>query len=490
MRLLNVKTLRLSSFDDDDYNIPKYAIASHRWVADEATFDDVKRKRNTETAGYRKVVDFCSFMRDWSPHIEWLWIDTCCIDKKSSAELSEAINSMFRWYANAEICFAYLADVAPATSAGGIDAVYRDFKSTVWFTRGWTLQELLASKTVVFLTRDWMAFGNKGADTIQDIVSLNLSIVDITGIPYSVLLDYDNSRNCSDDQKWTWVEGRTTTKEEDLAYCLLGIFGINMPLIYGEGAQARVRLRDEIRAKKRRMRERQKRMARFSSLSISTMAAHDEMYAEQVNHDANSRPEYELPVEDPIEEPPTRRFKEKVVSQPPSNQHHANIDEYYSDEEIQESWSSDQETAHISPVPAPTKTSTKPRLPRKSLAFTLPGTPIPIRGRESNEEAKKTKTRPTGISQKPPKSALKKPTVKFPEDPVFVREGVARRGDVRSLHPSSKEATHHSRRQRTPTFHQELDGPRLIVFSSTPKFSRPLENASRNVRTVSSYSGY
>lgn len=308
MRLLNVKTLRLSYFEGDA--IPKYAIASHRWEADETTYDDVRWKRNTEKAGYKKVINFCSLAENWSPSIEWLWIDTCCIDKKSSAELSESINSMFRWYANAEICFAYLADVSPITGVGWIDAVYEQFKSSIWFTRGWTLQELLASKTVLFLTREWEAFGSKGATTLQDTLSLNSRIMDVTGIPLSVLLDYENSRDCRDDEKWTWVAGRMTTKEEDLAYCLLGIFDINMPLIYGEGGQATVRLREEIRAKKRRLR--QQRTSRFSTLSISTRATYYETWAEQNLLDWT--PVSENLVDRPVEEDLTSTFNGQTSS--------------------------------------------------------------------------------------------------------------------------------------------------------------------------------
>lgn len=132
MRLLNVHTLQLSSFDE--CNTPPYAIASHRWADDETTFDDFRRGRNAKKAGHTKVMNFCSLVRQWTKDIEWLWIDTCCIDKKSSAELSESINSMFRWYVNADICFAYLFDVCPLSM--GIDAIYKSFQASEWFERG------------------------------------------------------------------------------------------------------------------------------------------------------------------------------------------------------------------------------------------------------------------------------------------------------------------------------------------------------------------
>lgn len=277
MRLLNVETLRLSLFEND-HDIPKYAIASHRWAANEATYDDVKRKRNTTKTGYQKIVNFCAFTRRWNPDIEWLWVDTCCIDKTSSAELSEAINSMFRWYANAEICFAYLADVVLTPSVHWFDAL----KGSVWFTRGWTLQELLAPKTVAFLTHEWETFGMKGAEDAKQrwsVRCVNPQIAEITGIPSSVLLDYGNSRTVSDDLKWSWMEGRATTKEEDRAYCLLGIFGINMGMRYGEGTEATARLHEEIRAKKRRLKARKR--SGMSTLSVSTVATTIETYANE-----------------------------------------------------------------------------------------------------------------------------------------------------------------------------------------------------------------
>lgn len=313
MRLLNVKTLQLSSFEDD--RIPPYAIASHRWEAEETTYDDVDNKRKTEKAGYKKVMNFCSFTQRWCPDIEWIWIDTCCIDKKSSAELSESINSMFRWYANADVCFAYLADVEPLSS--GIDTLYKQFENSVWFTRGWTLQELLASKIILFTTQHWEILGAKGGSipntlsTLPRILHFNLSIADITNIPPSVLMDYEASRGCSDDQKWTWVNGRTTTKVEDMAYCLLGIFGVNLPLIYGEGDQATVRLRDEIRSRKRRLKQKEAALAkaRISTLSVSTVGTRRETNFWKQDHT------HEPPKEEPVDES-LASIKERPVAPP------------------------------------------------------------------------------------------------------------------------------------------------------------------------------
>jgi hypothetical protein len=161
------------------------------------------------------------------------WIDSCCIDKSSSAELSEAINSMYKWYTNAQVCYVYLCDV---------DA-HEDVKSALrlsqWFTRGWTLQEILAPRIVEFYDRNWIEIGTKQ--------SMSGSIAKITGIDSDHL--FRGIRKICIAQKMSWVARRKTTRAEDLAYCLMGLFNVNMPLLYGEGAQkAFIRLQTEIMA--------------------------------------------------------------------------------------------------------------------------------------------------------------------------------------------------------------------------------------------------
>jgi hypothetical protein len=151
MRLLNVRDLTLREFYKDSER-PSYAIASHRWTAREATFADVRDRTNTDTIGYRKVEAFASFVRTRALGIEWLWIDTCCINKDSTAELSQAINLMFEWYFKAEICLAYLSDVEGLADATVTRQI--DWQHSAWFGRGWTLQELLAPRIVVFLTKE------------------------------------------------------------------------------------------------------------------------------------------------------------------------------------------------------------------------------------------------------------------------------------------------------------------------------------------------
>jgi hypothetical protein len=236
MRLLNVHTLEFSKHHPD--NTPRYAIASHRWFGDaEASLKDVQKKRNTDTDGYKKVQGFADYVRDYIPHVEWLWIDTCCIDHRHGPELSEAINSMFKWYSNAEVCLAYLADVE------AVDDVER-FERSEWFRRGWTLQELVAPWTVVFLTKGWEVIGYKGRTgrgksgiELRSGPSLAASVVAASGLPERVLDDFKQSRDFTTEEKLNWTKGRKTTKEEDIWYCLVGIFGVSMSIIYGEGAE-------------------------------------------------------------------------------------------------------------------------------------------------------------------------------------------------------------------------------------------------------------
>jgi hypothetical protein len=238
MRLLNIHSLELKEFSKD--RRPGYAIASHRWEKHEATFADVRYAQNTSTTGYQKVKNFAKYVKTHVPGVDWLWIDTCCINKESATELSRAINMMFEWYQGAEICLAYLRDVEEAR-----DEV--SFEQSEWFERGWTLQELLAPRTVVFLTRTWKVIGSKGAATSKysrKNVGYNLeeAIAKITRVPLEVLQDYQRSARWSASDKLRWMEGRKTAEEEDLTYGLLGILDVSLVAIYGEKGRARGRL--------------------------------------------------------------------------------------------------------------------------------------------------------------------------------------------------------------------------------------------------------
>jgi hypothetical protein len=236
MRLLNIHSLKLKEFSKDTR--PAYAIASHRWDEHETTLADVRDGQNTTSTGYQKVKDFAEYTKT-IPNIDWIWIDTCCINKESAAELSRAINMMFEWYRDAEVCLAYLRDVEDEEEAS--------LQRSEWFERGWTLQELLAPRTVVFLTRTWKVIGNKGAVTsgysgTNVGRSLEEAIAQITEVPLEVLQDWQRSAQFSTSDKLRWIEGRKTTEEEDMTYALLGILDVSLVANYGEKGKAKHRL--------------------------------------------------------------------------------------------------------------------------------------------------------------------------------------------------------------------------------------------------------
>jgi len=233
MRLINTTTVRLEEFSEA--NCPPYAILSHTWANEEVTFQEMQLERPPlGRAGYEKILQTCH--QALAHQLDYAWIDTCCIDKSSSTELSEAINSMFRWYAKAKICFAYLADIHNKDSDVNI------VKSR-WFTRGWTLQELIAPRVLLFYSSDWRAIGSRDAfrDQISESTRIGANVLRdmIPNIHHELSLS-------SIAQRMSWAAGRQTTRKEDLAYCLLGIFGINMPLLYGEGERAFLRLQEKI----------------------------------------------------------------------------------------------------------------------------------------------------------------------------------------------------------------------------------------------------
>jgi hypothetical protein len=207
---------------------PPYAILSHTWKeGQEVTFAGLKDLDNAvdvdtqSKEGYRKI-RFCAEQaaRDGLKHF---WVDTCCIDKANNTELSKAINSMFRWYKNAKKCYVFLSDVENDTLEGDGELA---FKQSRWFNRGWTLQELIAPHSVEFFSENGVRLGDKE--------SLKQIIHEVTGIPIEALLGSDLSE-FDVAERFSWAANRRTTEEEDGAYCLFGIFGVHLPLIYGEG---------------------------------------------------------------------------------------------------------------------------------------------------------------------------------------------------------------------------------------------------------------
>jgi hypothetical protein len=240
MRLLKANTdgsFSLTWFDDK--RLPSYGILSHRWEAnnEEVTYQDLITGVGSHKLGYGKI-QFCG-ERARRDGLQYFWVDSCCIDKGNLVELTTAINSMFRWYQNAATCYVYLSDVSMVKHTLSSEPKWESaFRRSQWFTRGWTLQELLAPRSVEFFSRDGKRLGDKG--------SLEQQIHEITGIAVQALRGSPLSQ-FSDDERRSWAEKRETTIEEDLAYCLLGIFGVFLPLIPGEGKEhAFRRLQDEI----------------------------------------------------------------------------------------------------------------------------------------------------------------------------------------------------------------------------------------------------
>lgn len=254
MRLINVKTSRLEEFPGS--SVPPYAILSHTWGPDseELNFRDVEMGNiNKPGIGSLKFRG-CSQLAA-KDGLGYAWIDTCCIDKTNLVELSEAINSMFRWYQSAAICYAFLSDVPGDQNPQEEGSTFRKSR---WFRRGWTLQEILAPKKLRFYgivalsgafsvqaapdgneVHDWRLLGTKG--------NMSTTISSITGIPREYLLGIVQLHDASVAQRMSWAAHRETKRKEDLAYCLLGIFNITMPMIYGEGCdRAFFRLQEQI----------------------------------------------------------------------------------------------------------------------------------------------------------------------------------------------------------------------------------------------------
>ncbi|KAI2639483.1 heterokaryon incompatibility protein-domain-containing protein [Hypomontagnella submonticulosa] len=236
MRLLNTRTMLLESLPNRLISdIPDYAVLSHRWDEDEVTFEDMKTRPEglQDRKGYKKIQKCCQLAS--STGFEYIWIDTCCINKANKHELTDTLASMFHYYRNAQVCYTYLADVP------GDDNPYEAgsaFRRCSWFSRGWTLQELVAPLYVSFFDQDWNEIGTKS--------SLQAVIREITGIPSQVLL-MNSGGVISIAERMIWAEDRETSEPEDKAYCMMGLLGVKMPVRYGEGEEtASKRLAEQI----------------------------------------------------------------------------------------------------------------------------------------------------------------------------------------------------------------------------------------------------
>ena len=237
MWLINTETLALESFLPEQ--APPYAILSHTWGKGEVSLAEFQRLNQATRAkfGFLKIKKMCKLSR--ARGLDYAWVDTCCIDKASSAELSESINSMYAYYRKSSACFAFIDDWAP-----GVDwrTMVSQWTTPRWFQRGWTLQELIAPRDVQFYDASWALRGSKSDAHVVPHLSK------ITGISPGILGNGSekNIRGVCLAQRMSWASRRETTRVEDMAYCLLGIFQINMPLLYGEGDRAFIRLQEEI----------------------------------------------------------------------------------------------------------------------------------------------------------------------------------------------------------------------------------------------------
>jgi hypothetical protein len=215
--------------EHDGLKPPPYAILSHRWGDEEVTYDEVQELSCRNKKGYQKV-KWCG-TRAKEDGYDYFWVDTCCINKTNNTEYAEAINSMFRWYKAAEICYAYLPDVNGPHG--------KEFEDSEWFERGWTLQELVASRTVRFYDSQSRYLGDKE--------SLGYRLAHITKVHQDVLRDSTKIFDYSIAERMSWMAKRITTRIEDMAYSMLGIFGIDdMPMMYGQGETAFRRLQERI----------------------------------------------------------------------------------------------------------------------------------------------------------------------------------------------------------------------------------------------------
>ena len=230
MRFLNTSTLQFEEVADSTLGLEEnnYAILSHRWglAQDEISFADINESRDIFCKKeYAKLKGFCDLAA--SLGLRYGWDDTCCINKGDSSELTEAINSMYRWYSGSAVCIIYLEDVPE-----------KQLMDSGWFNRGWTLQELIGPKAAVFYDRDWNQLGTK-SDLLTDLSSK-------TGIPRDVLSHVKSPATCSIAQRMSWAAKRETTRVEDRAYSLIGIFNVSIPQIYGEREKAFLRLQRAI----------------------------------------------------------------------------------------------------------------------------------------------------------------------------------------------------------------------------------------------------
>ncbi|KAI1114020.1 heterokaryon incompatibility protein-domain-containing protein [Nemania sp. NC0429] len=237
MWLIETATLELKSVVEAEKR--SYAVLSHTWGDEEVSFEQFRNTSSTarRQGAFGKIAKTCEIALQNG--LSYAWVDTCCIDKSSSAELSEAINSMFKYYQDSAFCIAFIHDLPGSPDPSTLNADFESrFPRCRWLTRGWTLQELIAPPRVLFYDSTWTFRGSK-----HDWKPL---LFRETGVDEATLDSPSGLRSIPVARRMSWASKRQTTRTEDLAYCLLGIFDVNMPLIYGEGRKAFMRLQEEI----------------------------------------------------------------------------------------------------------------------------------------------------------------------------------------------------------------------------------------------------
>ncbi|KAG2339395.1 hypothetical protein BDR05DRAFT_967930, partial [Suillus weaverae] len=207
----------------------QYAMLSHRWEGKEPLLQDIQGKGVYDSeldpvVGMMKLRSFCKTARDAG--YNWAWSDTCCIDKSNNVELQESVNSMFVWYHHSALTTIYLSDVPPSSKSGAL-------AKSAWNTRGWTIQEFIAPKVILFYQNNWTLYLDDHTPNHKESVAIMQELKNATGIDRPAIAAFRPSMSCARD-KLHWASTRITTRQEDIAYSLFGIFGVRLPVDYGE----------------------------------------------------------------------------------------------------------------------------------------------------------------------------------------------------------------------------------------------------------------
>ncbi|KAG1780745.1 hypothetical protein EV702DRAFT_1042967 [Suillus placidus] len=222
--------LRMERIQDVVATYFRCVTLSHRWEGRESLLHDIQDKVINElnpVGGIVKLQSFCKTVR--AAGYRWGWIDTCCIDQTNNVELQKSLNSMFVWYRTSALTMVYLSDIPPSSKPGAL-------ARSAWNTRGWTVPEFLAPKVIRFYQNDWTLYLNDRSPNHKQSVAIMQELEDATGIDAKILVAFSpGMKNAR--EKLQWASARVTTVQEDIAYSLFGIFGVHLPVMYGEKKQ-------------------------------------------------------------------------------------------------------------------------------------------------------------------------------------------------------------------------------------------------------------